>query len=116
MSNMPIELTVSSHHDDHSRYQVSWSDGSHLIVQIPEIWLGLISFMSARALLEQGYKANRVLVIRLQGADYDLVSAPLGAVAATPLINYANPVKQSTRQYGQRYERVQWGKRELCCE
>ena len=79
----PIELTVTPHQDDHSLYRAGWADGDTLLSHIPEPWLDLMGFLIARRLLEQGYDVNRLLVVRLQGADYELMRAPLGAAAAT---------------------------------
>jgi hypothetical protein len=107
MTDLPLRLTVSEHHDDHSRYQVNWDDGSQLICHIPEIWFRLIPQLAACALIEQGYSARRVLDVHVQGSDFALVCAPLGVVAAPPLLNYKNPVRHKTRRYGQRPERVQ---------
>ena len=67
------------------------ADATPLLMHIPEAWLDLVPFMAARALLNQGHNPARVLRVRLQGADYELCYAPLGAVAATPLINFAAP-------------------------
>lgn len=50
-----------------------------------------------RQLLEQGHNLDRLLIVHLQGADLDMMRAPLGAVAATPLVNAAAPVKQPMR-------------------
>ena len=69
--------------------------GDTLLSHIPEPWLDLMGFLIARRLLEQGYNVNRLLVVRLQGADFDLMRAPLGAAAATPLVNSAAPVKRA---------------------
>ena len=91
----PIELTVTPHQDDHSLYRAGWADGDTLLSHIPEPWLDLFGFLIARRLLEQGYDVNRLLIVRLQGADFDLMRAPLGAAAATPLVNVAAPVKQA---------------------
>ena len=80
----PIELTVTPHQDDHYLYRADWADGDVLLSHIPQPWLDLFGFLIARRLLEQGYDVNRLLVVRLQGADYLLLHAPLGAAAATP--------------------------------
>ena len=40
-----------------------------------------------------------MLIVRLQGADYELMHAPLGAVAATPLVDYAKPVGRAAYNY-----------------
>lgn len=90
-----IELMVTPHPDDHSLYRACWSDGDTQLTHIPEPWLDLIGFLVARGLLSQGYDVNRLLVVRLQGADFELMRAPLGAAAATPIVNVAAPVKQA---------------------
>lgn len=90
----PIELTVTPHPDDHSLYRACWSDGDTQLTHIPEPWLDLIGFLVARRLLEQGDDVNRLLVVRLQGADFELMRALLGAAAAPPLVNIAAPVKR----------------------
>lgn len=90
-----IELTALPHSDDPWLYKVCWPDGDVQLSHIPEPWLDLMGFLVARRLLEQGYDVNRLLIVRLQGADFELMRAPLGAAAATPLINVAAPVKQA---------------------
>ena len=70
--------------DDCSLYMACWPDGVRQIERIPDVWLDLIPFMVARILLSHGYKAARPFIVRLQGADYDLCRATLGAAAATP--------------------------------
>ncbi len=72
----PIELTAMPHSDDHSLYRACWADGDVLLSHIPEPWLDLMGFLIARRLLEQGYDVNRLLVVRLLGADYELMRAP----------------------------------------
>ena len=94
---IPFELTVKPHPDDHCLYAACWSEGDAQIDNIPEIWIDLIPFMIARKLLSQGNNPDRLLIVRLEGADYELMRAPLGVAAATPLINTAAPVWQSTR-------------------
>ena len=44
---------------------------------------------------EGGYDLDRELIVRLQGSDRELAHAPLGIVAATPLLN-PKPVTSST--------------------
>jgi hypothetical protein len=85
---IPIELVA---------HRVCWSDGDSQLSHIPEPWLDLIGFLSARRLLEQGYDVNRLLIVRLQNADFELMRAPLGAAAATPIVNIAAPVKHPTK-------------------
>jgi hypothetical protein len=62
-------------------------------------------FLIARSLLSQGYNAKRLLIVRLEGADYEMQRAPLGAVAATPLVNTGAPVSEPTMAWtaGQRH-------------
>jgi hypothetical protein len=99
MTAMPnIELTVFPAHPDDSCwvYKVCWNDGDVLIRDIPETVLDLIPFIVARKLLSQGYNTGRLLIVRLRGSDRDLMRAPLGAVAATPLVNTAAPVERAT--------------------
>lgn len=91
MSDIDV-LTVVP--DSGSTYTVYWGDGDLELAGIPEVYLDLIPFMLARKLLSLGYSARRLLVVRLQGADYEMVRAPLGAVAATPLVNVQAPVSR----------------------
>ncbi len=96
MTDIPpdcILLIVEPHADDRSLYRVAWSDnGEAALENIPEDWLDLIPFMAARWLLARRHDASRTLVLRLVGADFEMMRAPLGAVAAPPLVNYAAPV------------------------
>ena len=92
---IPIELTVIPH--DGWYYRGVWSDGRVQLENIPEAFLDLMPFMLARVLLEQGYNAARPFIVRLQGADYELMRATLGAAAATPLVNAAKPVANPLR-------------------
>ena len=89
----PIELTVIPHpHNGSSHYMVCWPDDESGLTRIPEIYLNLAPFMVAR--LSQGYNPQRLLIVRLQGADYELLRAPLAA--AMPVVN-ATPASQATR-------------------
>jgi hypothetical protein len=92
--SIPLELMVEP--DTHAWcYRACWCDGepdSTFLANIPESWLDLIPFMVARKLLEQGNNPDRLLIVRLRGADFDLMRAPLGVVAAPPLLNTAKPV------------------------
>lgn len=74
------------------RYAACWPDGEAYAWDIPEILLDLLPFQIARKLLAQSYNTDSLLIVRSQGADRELCRAALGAVAATPLINYAAPV------------------------
>lgn len=94
MTTVPIELCVSPCLDNALMYTVRWPDDQSLSISVPDIMLDLLSFMAARILLSQGYNAKRPLVVRLEGAFFTLCQAPLGAVAATPLINRARPVRE----------------------
>jgi hypothetical protein len=94
-----IELTVVPHGDGWS-YEACWADGEAFVSNMAPLMvdhhlLDLMPFIIARALMEQGYNLERLLVVRLQGADREMARAPLGAVAATPLVNTIRPVKHS---------------------
>lgn len=97
MSAPEIVLTVESHPDNGFVYMVCWPDGEPEIQGIPEHWLDLMPFMVARVLIAHGYNPDRLLVVQLRGADRDMCRAPLGAVAATPLVNTAAPVRGPAR-------------------
>jgi hypothetical protein len=87
---IPFELMVEPQPESCCCYQVRWCDGepdSVMLANIPEPWLDLIPFMVARRLLEQGSNPDRLLIVRLCGADFDLMRAPLGVVAAPPLLD-----------------------------
>jgi hypothetical protein len=101
----PIEMQVEEQnaYQYHVRYE-AWhyreprDDGSDKIflANIPLSWLDIVGFMVARKLVDEGgYDLDRELIVRLQGADRDLTRAPLGIVAATPLLN-TKPVTHST--------------------
>ncbi|MGA2311886.1 MAG: hypothetical protein ABSF87_05900 [Xanthobacteraceae bacterium] len=94
MSDVDIELTVKPHAEDGLLYAACWPDGDGAVVHhIPEIFLDLVPFLAARQLVDWGYGLDRKLVVRLSGADYDLMrGATLGLAAATPLLNPV-PVK-----------------------
>ena len=98
----PIELTVTPNQESHSLYRACWTDGDTLLSHIPEQWLDLMGFLIARGLLSQGYNVNRLLVARLQGADFELMRALLGAAAAPPLVNIAAPVKRAAHAISRR--------------
>jgi hypothetical protein len=101
---MPIEMQVEEQNEHHYRvrydawhYREPRDVGSDKIflANIPLSWLDIISFMIARKLVDEGgYDVERELVVRLQGSDRDLMHAPLGIVAATPLLN-TKPVTQA---------------------
>ena len=91
----PIELTVMPHpHNGSSHYMVCWPDDESGLTRIPEIYLNLAPFMVARFLPSRGYNPQRLLIVRLQGADYELLRAPLAS--AMPVVN-ATPASQATR-------------------
>jgi hypothetical protein len=95
-----IELTVMPDHDiDYALggFKACWADGDELVSHVPYNFLDLMPFMIARALLEHGYNLERLLVVRLRGADYEMARAPLGQLAATPRINTARPVMHPQR-------------------
>lgn len=97
---IPFELVVEQQADSswHTMYCVRWDDGepdSVMLANIPECWLDLIPYMVARKLLEQGNNPDRPLIVRLRGADFELMRAPLGQVAAPPVLN-DTPVNQPT--------------------
>jgi hypothetical protein len=97
--SIPFELMVEEQPDSWCCYHVRWCDGepdSVMLANIPEAWLDLIPFMAARRLLEQGSNPDRLLIVRLHGADFDLMRAPLGVVAAPPLLNVDRPVTRPT--------------------
>jgi len=99
----PIELTVIPHpHNSSPHYMVCWPDDESGLTRIPEIYLNLAPFMVARFLPSRGYNPQRLLIVRLQGADYELLRAPLGAAAAMPKVNVTAPVSQGTRSIFQR--------------
>jgi hypothetical protein len=90
----PLELLVEEDPDVGMSYRVVWCDKPDIILicNLPFCWIDLFSFMIARQLLAQGNNPDRLLIVRLRGADFNLMRAPLGIVAATPLLNEANPV------------------------
>ena len=99
MSLKPIEVLVRSHVDSDVQYMACYPPDSQLIAHVPQLWLDLLPYMVARVLLDRDYNADRVLVVRLQGADFELMHAPLGAVAAPPIVNYAKPVRRAAYNY-----------------
>jgi hypothetical protein len=101
----PIEMNVEEQNEYQYRvrydawtYREPRDDGSDkiFIANIPPSWLDLVPYMIARKLLDEGgYDVDRQLIVRLQGADRELMRAPLGVVAATPLLNTDKPVTQA---------------------
>ncbi len=100
-SDVPIELLVVQDPDHAWYYTARWHHGEVCrllnLEHVPEIWLDLIPFMAARILLSEGYNAERRFIVRLQGADYELMRSTLGAAAATPRVNDTAPVKEALR-------------------
>jgi hypothetical protein len=45
--------------------------------------------------MKGGYDVDRQLIVKLQGSDRELMRAPLGVVAATPLLNTDKPVPRA---------------------
>jgi hypothetical protein len=94
---IPFELIVEEQHGDAGCYRVCWCDGEPdpvYLCNLPEIWLDLIPYMVARRLIRQHNNPERLLIVKLRGADYELMRAPLGMVAASPLLNVDNPVNK----------------------
>lgn len=86
-----IKPMVEPHEDCFHR--VRWDDGETntvMLSNIPEIWLDFIGFMVARRLLKYDYSPDRPLIVRLQGADFELIRCPLGIAP----LNFAKPVSQ----------------------
>jgi hypothetical protein len=93
----PIEMQVEP--QDEYRYRVrydAWNylaprdDGKdkHFLSNIPLSWIDIIGFMVARKLIDEGgYELDRELVVKLQGSDRELMHAPLGIAANTPMLN-----------------------------
>lgn len=95
-----IDLTAAPHPENSFLYNVYWTNGDDdgvFLAEVSYCFLDLLPFLVARILLEQGYNLERLLVVRLRGADFEMMRAPLGAAAATPLVNRANPVKHPHR-------------------
>ena len=86
----PIEPTVIPHNGS-PHYMVSWPDDESGLTGIPEIYLDLAPFMAAR--LSQGYNPQQLLIVRLQGADYELLRAPLAS--AWPKVNATGQATRS---------------------
>ena len=75
----PIEPTVIPHNGS-PHCMVCWPDDESGLT-----YLDLAPFMAARFLLSQGYNPQRLLIVRLQGANYEPLRAPLAA--AMPKVN-----------------------------
>ena len=89
-----LVLTVELHYDDEDQLCARFDSGEPCISFIPASMIFLIGHMCACKLLADGYDPERQLIVRLQGADYDLLRAPLGCAAAAPLVNYDAPVHE----------------------
>ena len=93
----PIELIVEEQPDSFC-YRVCWCDGEPVdntfLANIPEVLLDIIPYMVARKLLVHGSHPERI--VKLRGADFELMRALLGIVAATPVLN-DKPVMESSR-------------------
>ena len=68
---IPIELTVEEQDDWH--YRICWCDGENLSHQYP-LYVAR-SYPLPRRLLAQGYNLKRQLIVRLRGADFELMHA-----------------------------------------
>lgn len=93
----PVELIVRQHGDSDS-YRVYWGDGLDGLsnLAVPSEWLDLIPFMAARFLVVEGYDTERPYVVRLEGADTNMMRTTLGHAAATPVLN-ATPIALAPR-------------------
>jgi hypothetical protein len=94
---IPFQLIVEEQPGSDGCYRVRWCDDEPkniFLANIPPSWLDLIPYMVARKLLEQGNNPERLLIVKLRGADFDLMRSPLGVVAAPPLLNTNKPVTQ----------------------
>lgn len=87
-----IVLTVSSHENDDHVFAVYDAAGEPIVSFIPEEMLDITPWMAARRLLIQGLDPDRMLVVRLVGADFEMLRCSLGIAAATPLPNVEHPV------------------------
>ena len=97
MSMTPIEIIVTPQGEalqGNDFYQSHDADGRRLCGDVREVMLDLIPFIVARLLLDWNYyDLETLFIVRLQGSDSVMMRAPLGAVAATPLPNTANPIR-----------------------
>ena len=66
-----LELTVEEHIDDASQYCALWPNGDPAISYVPAEMMDIMPWMCARRLLVAGYDPERMLVVRLAGADYE---------------------------------------------
>lgn len=111
--DIPIELTVMPDPGDSWRFRVYWPDGDQQLGDIPDVWLDLVPFMAARILLSHGYDAERPYIVRLQGADREMMRTDLGSAAATPLVNLAAPVHRATHCIYRKGDRERKHQRQL---
>jgi hypothetical protein len=82
----PITLIVAPEPDHSGLYDIRWSNGSLVAKNIQESFLDLSGFLAARGLIQLGYDPDRLLIVRLEGSDTDLMRAPLGVAAAKPTL------------------------------
>jgi hypothetical protein len=91
----PVELFLES---QGSHFTASFADGHILLNGTPEIWLDLAPYLIARALLDQGYDPQRIVVVRLRGDGHVVAHGETIAVlAATPFPNRTTPVRGPIR-------------------
>ena len=93
----PIEMMIEPQNEHQYRvrydawqYLAPRDDGSDKIFlgNIPLAWVDIVAFMIARKLVDEGgYDLDSELIVKLQGSDRELMRAPLGIAAATPLLN-----------------------------
>ncbi len=102
-----IELLVQPQSDDPKFFEVLLLNheprledtGVWFCSRIPELFLDLVPWMVARELIAHYYEPSRTLVVNLRGSDKTMMRAPLGEVAATPLVNSASPVKEPAHPF-----------------
>jgi hypothetical protein len=87
-----IVLTVTSHVNDDHVYAAYDAAGEPIVSFVAEELLDLVPWLAARRLLVQGLDPDRMLVVKLVGADYLMLHCTLGQAAATPLPNLEHPV------------------------
>jgi hypothetical protein len=89
-----IEFIVQPSPDKKRHLEVRWPDGKIFWTYVPEVFLDLMPFAIARWLLDLGYDLKCLLIVHLHfpewgGGDREAMRAPLGTLAATPLVNGA---------------------------
>jgi hypothetical protein len=101
MNQRPIAVEIIPYPDDHEKLRaVRSSDDVELIAHVPRLWLSLLPFMVVTLLVEKKFDTNRLLVVKLRGADFVLCSDALGVMAANPIPNRANPISHAAYEYG----------------